>query len=121
MNAKRILVIDDNHDIAEIVCATGESMKISCTMVSDVASLFAALTPEISLVVMDLKMPEMSGAELMVKLAAHGCKARLLLMSGVGPNALREAEQLGRSLGLDVLGSLAKPFRGAELRAMLGR
>jgi len=120
-NPKHILVIDDNHDIAEIVCATAETMKMTCTIAEDVTSTFKALAAETSLILMDLRMPGMSGTELMAKLAAGGCKARVVLMSGAGPNALREAEQFGRSLGLDVVGSLAKPFRGSELREMLRR
>ena len=114
-------MIDDNRDIAELVCAMAESLKMECTIAEDVAAMWAALTPEPALIAMDLKMPEMSGAELMAELATRGCKAKIVVMSGVGPVALRAAEELGRSLGLDVVGSLAKPFRGAELRAMLGR
>ncbi len=121
MSEKRVVVIDDNSDIAELVCAMAESLQMPCTIAADLAAILAALTPEPSLIVMDLKMPGISGTELMGKLAARGCKARIVLMSGVGVNALREAEAFGRSLGLEVVGSLAKPFRGAELRAMLTR
>ena len=121
MNQGKILVIDDNPDIAEIVCAMAESLGMSCMAAGDSRSAASGLALDPRLIVMDLLMPEMSGTELMKQLAVQGCRSKLVLMSGVGPVALRLAEELGKSLGLNVVGSLAKPFRGAELRAILMR
>jgi CheY-like chemotaxis protein len=119
MSERHILVIDDDTDIAEIVCAVAAGCRISCLSAGNLASIVAALTPEPDLILMDLSMPEISGLEVMAQLAARGCRSRLVLMSGAGSVVLREAEAFGRSLGLPMLPSLGKPFRGAELRALL--
>jgi len=121
MSAKHILVIDDNEDIAEIICVTAKSLHMTTTIAADVAGFLAALTPEIDLIVIDLKMPEMSGSELMDLLARRRSTAKIVLMSGVGRTALGQAERYGRSLGLTVVGSLPKPFRVGELIEMLNR
>jgi CheY-like chemotaxis protein len=46
------------------------------------AEVLAQPFPEIALIVSDLKLPDMSGSELLSKLRAAGCKLPILLLSG---------------------------------------
>jgi CheY-like chemotaxis protein len=108
-------VIDDTPEIAELICATAQRLDVECRFATRVDDFLAALTPEIHLILMDMKMPEMNGRELLTLLAAHHCRARIVLMSGVGGSVLAEATAYGTSLGLRMGGVLAKPFRMVEL------
>jgi CheY-like chemotaxis protein len=118
---RQILVIDDNRDIGEVVRATAESVKMRCEISTTVDGFLAALTAETHLIVMDMKMPEMNGRELLALLAAHQCASGIVLMSGMGDRVLKAAETYGRGLGLKMAGTLPKPFRVAELLAVLRR
>ena len=70
-------------------------------------------------VVSDLRMPEMDGAELLTLLAQRQCRAQIILMSGVGGQVLAATDRFAQTLGLSVVGHLRKPFRLAELEAIV--
>lgn len=72
-----------------------------------------------SVVTIDLVMPEMDGIALLRELAAHRCKASILVTSGLDVRTLSWAETLGRELGLKLVGVIPKPVRVAELRTLL--
>ena len=118
---RQVVVIDDNRDIAELACATVGSLNMSCITTSGLDEFLAALTPETDVILMDMRMPDMNGRELMDLLAARHCPAGIVLMSGVGSGSLKEAETYGRGIGLRMVGSLPKPFRVAELIEILKR
>jgi len=119
--AERILVIDDNLEIGEFVTAAAQHLGLSCVSFASAAEFLDALTPDITMVVMDLLMPEMDGIELLRELAGRRCTAGIVLMSGTGKRIIETAEQLARTTGLTVVGKLQKPFHLAELEAVLNR
>ncbi len=119
MAVKQIVVIDDQREIAEVVCDAAEMMGVKCTMAANVPELLAALTPEVGLVLMDLTMPGVSGMELIELLGERGLDAGLVLMSGVGRAAMEEARAAVAKAGVRLAGILPKPFRVAELMAVL--
>ncbi len=113
-----VLVIDDNKAIAEIVCAAVEMLHMSCRQVDTVAEFMQGVELEPAWIVMDLKMPDMDGPELLRLVAGRGSAARVILMSGSAQHALDEVATEARKLGLQVAGVLVKPFRLSELLAL---
>lgn len=118
-NPARILVIDDEADIGEFVAATARGLGLECTLTTDAATLPELLTPDITLIMLDLMMPEMDGVEALRLLSELRCKAGIVLMSGISKRVLETAEKLANTLGLFVVGRLAKPFHLGELEVLL--
>ena len=117
--ATRILVIDDDRDIGELIVATAEAMGMRCTAIADAAELPRLLTPEVSLILLDLMMPRMDGIEVLRMLGQLGSAASIVLMSGISKRVMETAEKLARTLDLTIAGHLTKPFRLAELEDLL--
>jgi EAL domain-containing protein (putative c-di-GMP-specific phosphodiesterase class I)/CheY-like chemotaxis protein len=118
---QKILVIDDEGDVGEFVSAAAQAIGFECTSTTDSTEFLKALTPDTSLILLDLMMPEMDGIELLRLLGKRKCKASIVLMSGVGKRIIETAEQLAQVLGLSIVGHLQKPFRLAELEEVLTR
>jgi EAL domain-containing protein (putative c-di-GMP-specific phosphodiesterase class I) len=116
----KILVIDDDADLGEFLCASAHSMNLQCKVTTSAAEFMAAISPEVTLIMMDLIMPDMDGVELLRWLGNQHCRAGILLMSGLDKRVLETAEVLAGSLGLVVVGHLQKPIRLIDLEKILG-
>jgi len=119
MTPPRILIIDDDPDVAALVAGTARHKGVDCVVAADPDAFFAALTPEISLIFLDLIMPKVDGVEVLRMLGKQTCTTPIVLMSGVGARVLETAVSLAKSLGLTVTGHLRKPFRIADVEAFL--
>lgn len=71
------------------------------------------------LVIMALEVDDHDGIALLYQLSEMEFQGRVLLLSGVERKISRIAERVGVTLGLQMLGSLEKPMRLAELRQRL--
>ncbi len=116
---QRILVIDDEDEIGELVAAAAESVGLACTALTSAQHLDEAIAPGVEAVMLDLMLPGMDGIELVRLLADRACRAPVVLMSGHDKSVLRSAEQLAKSLGLRTAGPLQKPFRIAEVENLI--
>jgi EAL domain-containing protein (putative c-di-GMP-specific phosphodiesterase class I)/uncharacterized CHY-type Zn-finger protein len=114
----QILVIDDDSGVVEIIDATAQKLGLACTACTTATTFLEALTPETTLIMMDLMMPEMDGIELLRLLGEQQCKAGIVLMSGSGKRIVETAEQFAQSIGLVITGRLRKPFRLTELETI---
>ena len=79
-----ILVVDDEPDIAEeladLISSTGRSVRAACHAL-EALELAKEIDPQ--LVITDMRMPDMDGAELVRRIAAiEGNDARFIIVSG---------------------------------------
>jgi DNA-binding response OmpR family regulator len=114
---QRLLIIDDERPFGDLVARVARSAGYLAT-VTDRVDEFLRLVDETqpSLLSIDLLMPGVDGIELLRDLAARGCRAHILVISGSDGVILETAEMFGRDLGLKIFGALSKPLRAAELR-----
>lgn len=120
MQASHILMMDDDPDFGELIVASAAEQGIRCVLVANTDMLLAELNPDVSLIVLDLVMPETDGIEVLRMLGEQNCKTGILLMSGaVGERVLETAAAVARSYGLNTVGHLKKPFRFEQLRGLI--
>ncbi|MFC3308685.1 EAL domain-containing protein [Blastomonas aquatica] len=116
-----ILIIDDDEDICkELISALG-SLGFAC-------SCRAGLDPQLpinqinaDIVLLDLSMPNKDGFQVIEALARAEQPPQLIVASGREDRIIRAAVRSAQVAGLDVLGSLSKPYSIASLVALVER
>ncbi len=125
IDALSFLVIEDNAFTSIMVCETLKSL--GATTIETVGTGREALEvivnsqtpPEVLLV--DLRMPEMGGVELIRRLAEQRYAGQLVLTSGVDAQTLGSVEEVVRAININVLGCLTKPITAAALGELLAK
>jgi CheY-like chemotaxis protein len=108
-----ILLVDDEEFVREpgarILTRHGYTV-LQAENGREALDLFQEKRPQISLVILDLIMPEMGGAECLKELLKIDPKVKILVASGYSADAsLKETIQMGAK------GFVTKPFRVKEL------
>lgn len=120
--AKRLLVIDDMVDICALVASVAERCGFEVKTTVDPTAFretYRSFQPHA--IILDLAIPDSDGIDLLRFLVDEGCTARILIMSGFPAGVQEAAKRLGEVRGLAMAGTLPKPLRAAELRAVLTR
>lgn len=122
VSRNRLLILDDDPMIGATIKRIAEfdgHAVVYCEHPSDFFQQVDSWHPHI--IALDLIMPEMNGVEVMEHLMTRGCRAALIVSSGVGDRVLDAARRSARENGLNVIGVLPKPFSAKTLREMLRR
>lgn len=117
----RVLVIDDDPDMGAVIANTAANLGMGCITTETAADFFEALTSDVTLIVLDLVMPNTDGIEILRLLGQHGCQAGIIVISGLGKRVVQTAEEVAGKLGLSIVGHLTKPFSVGHLQDMLLR
>lgn len=113
MSNELILVVDDNHQIADFTAGTLlPSMGYETLTAYDARSAYKTLCREqISLMLLDLQLPDMSGLDLLRRLSTEGKRIPTILMTAHGSEQVAvDAFRLG------VSNYLMKPVDADDLR-----
>ena len=111
--ARRILVIEDEHDIAELIALHLTELPSEVTVASDgTGGLQLALRGSWDAIVLDIRLPGLNGLDLCREVRAQMSHIPILMLTA-------RSGELDRVLGLE-LGAddyLSKPFSVLELQA----
>jgi two-component system, NtrC family, response regulator AtoC len=113
----RLLVVDDEQSIRRLCMTVGSSLEYLC---SEAESAEAALaqTPAVppDIVIADLRLPNLSGADLLRQIKARLPATEVVIMTGHG-----SIESAVEAMKLGAYDYIQKPFRVEELRMLLRR
>lgn len=111
-----LLALDDDEAIVEIVAVVGRLAGFDVATATSAEAFGAVLDArQPDIIVLDLQMPDMDGVQTLRRLADQGCRAAIVLVTGMDERTIAAAEQYGTSRGLPIVGSLQKPFLPEEL------
>lgn len=119
-STNRLLVFDDDPGMCSLVEDIASSVGYTARAVNSSDEFFqhfGDFHPDV--IVLDLNLKGSDGIDHLRFIAENNSRAKILIVSGVDSRTLSSAERLGRSVGLDMLGSLRKPFDINVLEEML--
>ncbi len=106
----KVLVIDDEEAICELIVAVAESAGFDATSASLPRDIEDAIGGRFDLVVLDLSLGDIDGIEIMSKLGATHRGMPVILVSGADQTLLDTAGRIAEMHKLRVIGTFAKPF-----------
>jgi DNA-binding NtrC family response regulator len=115
---RRVVIIDDEPAFAETLTKMVSDLGFEVTAATDARSSYTFELKNSDVVFVDVLMPNVSGLQVLQKLAQQIAKCSVVLMSG-HLERLDEAEKLARELDLNLIGALEKPFRLEDVKDVL--
>ena len=116
----RLLILDDDPSVGRTIALVAESIGFEVRALTRPEEFLDAVDHWLPThIALDLVMPQMDGVEVMRLLAQRGCRAHVIISSGVGGRVLDSARRAAAAQGLNIVDVLAKPFSPAALRRLL--
>jgi len=117
-----VLILDDEAAIGRVISRLARVAGFSAQAVTkpgEFQSQYRLSPPNV--VLLDLQLGGDDGQAQLRFLADQGYPHAVILMSGYDQRVLSSAERMGRDLGLDILGTIGKPFRAEDVSEMFDR
>ena len=118
-----VLIVDDSAvqraHAAGLCRELGIRTLHEATSGREALAMLPALIPAPELMLLDLEMPTMDGAEVLDKLRPLGTQIPVVLVSSRERALLDSMATMGRAMGLQILAVLSKPLRIESLRRAL--
>jgi hemerythrin-like metal-binding protein/PAS domain S-box-containing protein len=115
-----LTVVDDQKSMGEFVCDIAVSAGYETVHYMHAREFIENHNKKSAVIVLDLLMPDLDGVEMIRLLAGMQSEAALILISGVDKSVLHSAQELAIEHGLNLAGTLQKPFHAFELKRILG-
>jgi EAL domain-containing protein (putative c-di-GMP-specific phosphodiesterase class I) len=119
-STNRLLILDDDPDVLQFLAEVGRQCRYDVALTSSSAELrdiYDTFVP--SMILLDLRYGQGDAIEVMSYLKQHGCRAPIMLVSGVDERVLAAAQRVGLEHGLTMVGATVKPVSMETLGPIL--
>ena len=117
MNIGSLLIVDDEHNIRLTLSRALETLKVDIDTAANGEEALAKLKEkEFTLILLDLRMPGMTGMEVLQKLREIRPDIRVIIMTAYGT-----IESAVEAMKLGAVDFIQKPFVPAEIRELVSR
>ncbi|MCX5753226.1 MAG: response regulator, partial [Candidatus Krumholzibacteria bacterium] len=117
MNTGSVLIVDDEHNIRLTLSRALEALKVDIDTASNGEEALAKLKEkEFTLILLDLRMPGMTGMEILRKLRETRPDIRVIIMTAYGT-----IESAVEAMKLGAVDFIQKPFVPEEVRELASR
>ncbi|HTM40101.1 MAG TPA: sigma-54 dependent transcriptional regulator [Terriglobales bacterium] len=113
----RLLIVDDEQSIRKLCVKIGESLGFSCGESENAEDALARLETEApDLILVDLRMAQMSGLEFLETVKKHSPRTEVAIITGYG-----SIDNAVQAMKLGAYDYITKPFRLEEMKLILQR
>jgi DNA-binding response OmpR family regulator len=120
MPTDRILIVDDEPGVSRIIEFAAARLGLEVLAINE-SDQFEKATAKIkpTIIFLDIAMPGRDGVELIAHLSAANYRGKIVIMSGSDPLYIQMSSTIGKVRGLQIAGTLAKPFRASQVLELL--
>ena len=121
MTSQTIYIIDDDKQTVGLLAEYAKLLGYQASTYTMAESFFdeADAILDNSIIILDLNMPGMDGIEVMRRMVKIHIKLPLILISGYDSGVLHSAEQLAKAYSLDIIATIAKPFKYNDFKNII--
>lgn len=117
----RLMVVDDDEDVANLISYVATGLGFRTKIVSGVGAFIACSEFEPDVIVLDIFMPEIDGFEVLRYLGETNKDTSVVIVSGKDGIFRDMAAQMCEQQGIHMVANIAKPFTITHLRAVLSQ
>jgi len=121
MSQRTVYLLDDEEEMLDMLSDVIETTGLTVQAYSHADHFFEQVKKfeEDAILVLDLKMPDIDGIEVIRRLSTMNAPPALIIMSGHHAGVLHAAEKLGREQGLEVIAYIGKPINLKRFKNLL--
>ncbi len=115
---RRVVIIDDDVMLARLLTTLVGSLGHDVVVKHDSSASHTYEVRDDDIVFVDMLMPKVNGIQVLEQLGRQNVKSGIVVMSD-SDGHLKEAEQLVKTLDLDLMGVLHKPLHLPDVKSVL--
>lgn len=115
----RVYVIDDEEEYLALIEAFAATSEIHTIKLDKWSEDIVTQLKRDDLLIIDIRMPDVNGVDILMTLAEHCFAGGIIVMSGSDQDLIDSVCSLAKKLELNYIGTLRKPFRLATFKELI--